>query len=146
MKIYLASPFFNEEQIVVVKRLEDIIENADCDLISPRQSGLVLMNMTAEDRKEFAKLVFKTNCFDIDICDAVVAVIDDRDTGTIWEMGYAHAKAKPIYSFTNCDYGVNVMLTGCIRGHARGYDALERMLEKITTDGDTSEFAIHPST
>lgn len=146
MIIYLASPFFNEEQVTVVKRLEEIIENADCDLISPRQSGLVIANMTADEKMRYSKVVFSTNVHDIERADAIIAVIDDRDTGTIWEMGYGHAKGKPVYSFTNHNYGVNVMLTGCIRGHAKGYDALERMLEKITNGGDTSEFAIQPST
>jgi nucleoside 2-deoxyribosyltransferase len=146
MKIYLASPFFNEEQMKVVERLETIIQNKGLDLISPRQSGLILANMTQEDRVKFAAIIFSTNCEDIEKSDAIVAVIDDRDTGTIWEMGYGHARFKPIYSFTNRDYGVNVMLSGCVKGHAKGFDQFERMAEKIATGGDTRDFALHPST
>jgi nucleoside 2-deoxyribosyltransferase len=146
MRIYLASPFFNKDQIAVVERLETIIQNKGLDLISPRQSGLILKDMTAEDKVKYASIIFSTNLEDIEKADAIVAVIDDRDTGTIWEMGYGHARFKPIYSFTNKDYGVNVMLSGCVKGHARGFDQFERMAELIATGGDTRGFALQPST
>lgn len=42
------------------------------------------------------------NCFDMDVnevkeCDILVALIDEKDVGTAWEIGMAYALNKPIY-------------------------------------------------
>jgi len=138
MIIYLAAPFFNPEQVATVFAVESAIEIQGHELLSPRRRGPILKDLSPEDRRLAAKKVFQTNCDDIDACQGVVAVIDDRDPGTIWEMGYAYRASKKIYSFTMHDYGVNVMLQGCIQGHARGVAELVEMMKRIR-DGASLE-------
>ena len=40
--------------------------------------------------------VFEHDLHMLDVCEAVVAVLDDFDSGTMFEMGYAHCTGKPV--------------------------------------------------
>ncbi|MHC1593517.1 MAG: nucleoside 2-deoxyribosyltransferase [Methermicoccaceae archaeon] len=40
--------------------------------------------------------VFEYDLHMLDVCEAVVAVLDDFDSGTMFEMGYAHCAGKPV--------------------------------------------------
>jgi len=146
MIIYLAAPFFNPQQMATVFGVESAIETMGHELLSPRKRGPTLKDLSPEKRKLVAREVFETNCDDIDACDAVVAVIDDRDAGTIWEMGYAYAMEKQIYTFTMHDYGVNVMLQGCISGHAKGVAQLVEMLKFINEGRSLEKFTLEATT
>ena len=53
----------------------------------------------------------------ISACSKVLAVIDDRDIGTIWEMGYATGKEIPVITISNSSYGLNVMLAESVQAH-----------------------------
>jgi nucleoside 2-deoxyribosyltransferase len=146
MIIYLAAPFFNPEQMATVFAVESAIERAGHELITPRKRGPTLKDLSPEDRKMAAAKVFSTNCLDIERCEAVCAVIDDRDPGTIWEMGYAYRASKKIYSYTAHDYGVNVMLQGCILGHAKGVAELAEMMHRIKVGASLEKFKLEAAT
>jgi nucleoside 2-deoxyribosyltransferase len=95
MRVYLASPFFTPEQLSVVEKLEALIMSFDrLVLYSPRADG-VLTTMTQSARNMAASIIFDTNVKEIEACDFMLAVIDGRDIGVIWEMGFAYAKKKP---------------------------------------------------
>jgi nucleoside 2-deoxyribosyltransferase len=144
--VYLASPFFNPKQIAVVESLEKEIVAAGFQLLSPLRSGIVLKDLDSEARKKAAQKVFDMNVNWIVKADLILAVIDDRDTGTVWEMGFGYAHGKDIYSYTDHDYGVNVMLQGCIRGHAKGLEHLRTMLFCIKEGYQTSQFGLEAVT
>jgi nucleoside deoxyribosyltransferase len=146
MIIYLAAPFFTSEQMGLVCQVETTIQAAGHDLLSPRRRGPILQNLGEAERKTAAAKVFSTNCLDIESCNAVLAVIDDRDPGTIWEMGFAYHAWKTIYSFTNKDYGLNVMMQGCIAGHARGIAQLAEMMRCVKEDRSVSKFSVEAAT
>jgi nucleoside 2-deoxyribosyltransferase len=146
MIVYLAAPFFNSAQNATVSRIETVLEAFDFDVISPRRSGLILKDMSAKQREEAASHVYNKNVEDLERCNTIFAVIDDRDSGVMWEMGYGAARGKAIYSYSDSGYGLNVMLTGCVRGHARGMEQLKEMLDAIKKGADTSSFAIRAST
>lgn len=116
--IYLAAPFFNEEQ----RDLCTFIEEFESDhrlIYSPRHDGGVLKpDSSNEQRAE----VFNDNCFAIIGARWVLAVIDNFDTGVLWEMGYAHAKGIPMLGYSDVEgRGLNVMLAGaCDLGFANG--------------------------
>jgi len=138
---YLAAPFFNKDQATLVGILETMIESFGFGLISPRRSGLVLVAMKPEERARHVADIFRKNCEDMRTAHMMLAVIDDRDAGTMWEMGYMHCLgSRPIYTYTDKDYGVNVMLQGCVAGHARGPIELRDMLTWIKTGKRTMEF------
>ena len=114
--IYIAAPFFNEEQVEFVDAIEQCLELNGLEYYSPRSEG-VLMNMTPEEKKARMKYIFDKNVEMLDKCDIVLAVIDNYDTGTVWEIGYAYAKGKKIITITDHYYGVNVMINECIVAH-----------------------------
>ena len=101
MKIYLASPFFNDFQREVVRALENVlgeIVGPDGQVFSPSRDGvkLVMGESTWEDRKG----VFEANCYNIDDSDVVVAVLDGYDTGTMWEVGRATRLNIPVITIS----------------------------------------------
>ena len=74
----------------------------------------------------------------IDDANLVVALIDDRDIGTIFEIGYAFAMGVPVITFTNMDYGMNLMLAESVLAHCKGVEQLTEALDMID-NGATDE-------
>lgn len=67
--------------------------------------------------------------------DYMVAVIDDRHPIVSWMMGQAHERKIPIISYTNYDYGVNIMLSCGVLTHCKGKDELRSVIQKIKREG-----------
>jgi len=116
MKVYIASPFFDDEQLELVKLIENMLTVNKIDFFSPRSEG-ILNDMSIEEKEKSLKKIFQSNVDNIDNCTMVIAVIDDWDTGTVWELGYAYGKEKPIFTFSNHDYGLNVMVRQSVLVH-----------------------------
>jgi nucleoside 2-deoxyribosyltransferase len=130
-KMYLAAPFFTPSQIKTVELMEAEIEKAGFELLSPRRSG-VLMDMSPSERAASARRIFVKNCEDITASDYLLALVDDRDPGTIWEMGFCTGiGGRLLFTYTEHDYDLNVMIKGSVAGHARGPTELRGMLDDI---------------
>lgn len=125
MKIYLAGPFFNDQQVLLVKDLENFLESKGHRLYSPMKDGGLLKKGDSPSTKV---RIFAENVGAIKWSDLVVAIIDDRDSGTIWEMGYAFGINKPVIAFTNKGYGLNVMLTEAVYSFCKDKNELEESL------------------
>lgn len=124
-QIYLAGPFFTPEQLALVQSLEQMLREQALVVFSPRlgQNALQMNSLISAKQKvppELRKAVFRDNCVYIDEARLVVAVIDDYDTGTVWEAGYAYRAEVPILTVTNRSYGLNLMLAECVIGHCKG--------------------------
>lgn len=65
----------------------------------------------------------------------LIAVIDDRNPLVSMAMGSAYAMGKPMISFTNFDYGVNLMLMLSIARHVKGLDELSEALDIVRDSG-----------
>lgn len=128
--IYIASPFFNKEQLHFVRRIEDTLDAFERDFFSPRMEG-VIKDMTADEKKLRMREIFDSNIQHILDSDIVVAVIDDRDPGTMFEIGYANALGIPIITLTQHDYQVNVMIKECTKGHLKGLMNLGAAIEHV---------------
>lgn len=128
--IYIASPFFNKEQLHFVRRIEDTLDAFERDFFSPRIEG-VIKDMTADEKKTRMKEIFDSNIQHILDSDIIVAVIDDRDPGTMFEIGYAAALGIPIITLTQHDYQVNVMIKECTKGHLKGLMNLGAAIEHV---------------
>ena len=130
--IYFAAPFFNDAQ----RNLCDFVEGFETDvkpIYSPRKDGGVLKpGSTNSERND----VFRGNTRAMDIARWVLAVIDDFDTGVLWEMGYAHARGIPTLGYSDVEgRGLNVMLAGsCDLGFTNGREDLGNMLRSMTED------------
>ncbi|WP_231120619.1 nucleoside 2-deoxyribosyltransferase [Bacillus safensis] len=100
LRVYLASPFFSEEQIAEVERLEQaLISNPHVsEVFSPMRNQIDSLEFGS---LEWRQAIFENDVTHIDWADVVVAVhdyFDDKtDAGTAWEMGYTYAKGKPVF-------------------------------------------------
>jgi len=115
--IYIAGPFFNHDQLNAIKDIEAACEGFVLKYFSPRIEGGILKDMNAEDRKAASGSVYDMNVDGIDGSDAVIAIIDDFDPGTMFELGYAAKARKTIITISNHNYGLNVMLAKPVRYH-----------------------------
>ena len=97
MKIYLASGWFNPTQEEELTRLEEIFDQRKefFELASPRRIFVCPPNAPQEVQNE----TFYGNLRHIQQSDFLLVNTRDKDIGTIWEAGYAHAYAKPIVYF-----------------------------------------------
>jgi nucleoside 2-deoxyribosyltransferase len=101
MKIYLASPFFNDKEILiydeVIKKLRQKHE-----VFVPREH--VIENAWEMTNKEWGKAVFDMDVDAIRDCDVVVALNWGMysDSGTAWECGFAYGIGKKVINLI-CD-------------------------------------------
>ena len=96
-KIYLASGWFNPTQDEELTQLEKIFDNRSdhFELASPRRIFICPPNAPKEVQDE----TFTGNLFHIKTADFLLVNTRDKDIGTIWEAGYAHASNIPIVYF-----------------------------------------------
>ncbi|GAK04556.1 purine trans deoxyribosylase [Geomicrobium sp. JCM 19037] len=105
--IYLASGFFNEQQLKKVEITEDILRGKGIRLFTPREHQ--------NEQFEFGSLEWRSVTFDDDrvairYADAVVAIYDEQGPGTVWEIGYTYSLEKPIIILQTISEPVNIMI------------------------------------
>lgn len=107
-KIYLAGGWFTPEQEELHTRLYNTIKDS-YDVFNPRKEGEITKGVTTNEK--MSKILIG-NIEAIQEADIVVVIYDYKDTGTIWEAGFAYACKKPIiyYSETNGNKPFNLML------------------------------------
>ncbi len=96
MKIYLASPFFNDEELKNVKKAEEILFSRGFDVFSPRLNEV--RNDENTESRAWSKETFMNDRRFIDWADAVVMLYYGgySDSGTAWECGYAFGTNTPV--------------------------------------------------
>lgn len=96
MKIYLASPFFNEKELENVKIAEKILTERGFSLFSPRLNEV----RTDENTQQswWSKETFMNDKKFIDWADVVVMLYYGgySDSDTAWECGYAYGTNTPV--------------------------------------------------
>tara|TARA_X000001388_G_C2217875_1_gene117992 strand:- start:414 stop:977 length:564 start_codon:yes stop_codon:yes gene_type:complete len=140
MKIYLAGPFFNEKQIETISTIESEFDKYGFDYFSPRKSGGVISHLSPEDRLKESKRIYDSNISAMIDANVLFAIVDGRDTGTVYEMGYFraltdHFKYKSELSaveqkrysitYTNENFGLNIMLKESVDAHIVGLEDLQ---------------------
>jgi len=131
MKIYAAGPFFSPSQLATMESIEHVLESFDnVDVFKPRNGAASAKKLNKEigagkdPSADTRRQVFRDNVDNIDDADLIVACIDDRDIGTIFEIGYACKAGVPIITFTNMGYGMNLMLAESTLAHCKGVGQL----------------------
>ena len=115
-KIYLASPFFNEAELVVYRKAISLLRNAGYQVYVPQEH--TIENAWELSNMEWANQVFIEDCYAIDDCDYVMVLNFGMysDSGTAWEAGYAFAKGKSVIQVLcggdNATYSL-MMMGGC---------------------------------
>lgn len=96
MKIYLASPFFNENELENVRIAEKILTERGFSLFSPRLNEV----RTDENTQQswWSKETFMNDKKFIDWADVVVMLYYGgySDSGTAWECEYAYGTNTPV--------------------------------------------------
>lgn len=105
--VYLAGPFFNLAQLW-------IIEQARANL---REMGFQVFSPYHDVGRGKAEDVVHQDLAGIDSCDILFAIGDGLDSGTMYEIGYAHAKLKPIVMYSENETEENKKMmegSGCM--------------------------------
>lgn len=92
MKFYIASPFFNDQQNKRVDMIKEECAAFGHTFFSPRDECLYEPGMDPE-------VIVADNKTHIRECDAVIAVTNDKDPGTLIEVGWADEMQKQIIFF-----------------------------------------------
>lgn len=149
MNIYLAHPAFTEKQkefkskflnafnaLMKETKVHDTHGGSECTLdrhvqildpfdYSPRIEG------DREAIRQMSKIVLVTNIELMNKSDLIIAVIDDRDQGVIWEMGYAHASGIPTITISNEQHDINIMLSSSVDGHFMNINSDPKSMQNL---------------
>jgi len=133
---YFVAGWFTPKASKLYDKLTEVLkEYPELEWFIPRDLGINLMEKSPEERKLLINKVFaldtgmilltaKTDGF-------ILAVIDDYDVGMVWECGFAFGIGLgklPIVTYTDKNYGLNVMLRQSAAAHIRGTDELRTFL------------------
>lgn len=121
--IYLAGPFFNPQQKATMDAAKAVLIAAGAKVCDPRDLNPVLVDMDPAERKAHTTKIYNGNIEAMINSSSIFACIDDRDTGTAFELGYMAAMRDsmttglPIITFSGFGHGANVMLSEATDAH-----------------------------
>ena len=116
MKIYLASPFFNEAELEIYHQVVTDLRQAGYEVYVPQEH--TIPDAWSLSNMEWARQVFVEDCYAIDACQVVMILNFGMysDSGTAWEAGYAFAKGKQVVNVLcggeNATYSL-MMMNSC---------------------------------
>ena len=116
MKIYLASPFFNTEEVAIYHNVIQKLRAAGHEVYVPQEHAIE--GAWDMPNKEWAELVFLNDIKAIRQCEMVMVLNFGMysDSGTAWEAGYAYAIEKKtvhvLCGGDNATYSL-MMMNGC---------------------------------
>src|SRR5262249_26011847 len=106
-RVYLAAPFFTIAQRWLVDEARGCLGELGLEVFSP------FHDVGPGD----ASAVAPADLAAINECDAVFAILDGLDSGTIFEIGYARARNKPVFALaqTVSDEDLKMVVgSGCV--------------------------------
>lgn len=138
IQVYLAGPYFTESHKNTIDTVRQMLMKLDDRIVvySPFHDGIDFTEAgknVSGDKSLVAKMIFSENIAAIDKSHIILALVDDRDPGTIMEIGYAVGKDKPVITYSGQDYGVNLMISNSSVAH---YTNLREMVEFVYEDGE----------
>ena len=89
-QIYLAAPFFSKEQRWLLDKMYDALEGLGSKIFSP------VHHVGFGEPEDVAR----QDLIGLDESASVVALLNETDPGSIFEVGYAVAREKPVTIFT----------------------------------------------
>lgn len=154
MKVYIAAPFFNFEQTEQVLAVENLLEKHAVEYFSPRSFG-VIKDMSEIEKQLRMEDIYNKNVEEIINCDTMIVLVDHKDTGTTWELGFASGRNKSyegmaeiykhkIITVSFDKKPINVMLRYCIDAHATTERELEEMICSLISGKSLNVFKNTP--
>ncbi|HFK3785995.1 TPA: nucleoside 2-deoxyribosyltransferase [Klebsiella oxytoca] len=127
VNIYIASPFFSDDQVDRVQRVEQALTaNKTVDkFFSPRLADAENLEDGTLPWRDF---IFKNDIKHLDEATVVVAVVDffddHVDSGTAYEIGYAHAFKKPLIIVQEKGNKLNLMISESLTYYTQSAEEL----------------------
>lgn len=112
-RVYLAGPFFNQEQIRLIQLFELILTNKGLSVYSPRKH----QSKAPFGSLKWRQQTFAANVHAIGRADIVFAIYNDEDSGTMWEIGHAWSLGKPVVVFNTTEKRVNLMIAQSLHAY-----------------------------
>ncbi|MFY4776915.1 nucleoside 2-deoxyribosyltransferase [Metabacillus sp. RGM 3146] len=118
MKVFIASPFFDEEEKERLRYIENVLKNIKgLETFTAVDSQFRMLKFGSQPWRD---AVFGNDLSHLHEADVVLAVHDSGnnkgpDSGTMWEIGYAYANRIPIVLFKEKKGAVNLMIAGSPR-------------------------------
>lgn len=106
MMLFLSGPFFCDEEVERIGRVKSSLESLGFEVYSTSHRNRPI-DLGSRPRKAAR---FKLLCEEIGKSDGVFAILDGRDAGTVWEMGYAFALGKPVVAFAEGEPFFSLMI------------------------------------
>lgn len=113
-RVYIAAPIFSKEQLEAVGVVVDEVHAAGYVSYSPARDGVMLAPTDPAAKRDE---VYHSNLRAIRQSDLLIAILDVKDTGTIWELGAAAGFGIPIVAVTMAVSKMNVMLERGVIAH-----------------------------
>jgi nucleoside 2-deoxyribosyltransferase len=129
--IYIASPFFNAEQLNIVESIKDILDNNKLPYFSPKDECMYKEGETTPEE------ILDMNMVGLAKTDICVCVTDGKDPGTMFEAGWCYAMAIPIiYVWLGGLPGQKFNLVLAASGSVvRSYEQLDLAIKEIKDVG-----------
>ncbi|MCA1035105.1 MULTISPECIES: nucleoside 2-deoxyribosyltransferase [Bacillaceae] len=128
VRVFIASPFFNEEQLERIGRLENALRKNPyvADFFSARFYQFPQLTFASDP---WRKTVFQNDLRYLRRADVVVAIHDYEensvDSGTAFELGYAYALQKPIILIKEKETSIpNLMLVESLHAYLTAADEI----------------------
>lgn len=137
--VYLAGPFFNDEQKKNCAAVRLLLETAGLAVCDPQELSPVITDLPESERgPKLFKRVFDGNVEGLERSWAYVFMTDDKDTGTSWEFGYAFKAANvqkkgPLITLSFIGKPANVMLAQAAHLHYKTLDDLSANIGTLAT-------------
>lgn len=162
INVYLASGWFNQKQKEAMDKVRSIILSFDSiKLYSPFYDGKVLNSST--DSYELRKWVYDDNVRHVITSDLIIAIIDDFEPGTVFEIGSAAAinwlicngfkinAYSPVVTYKEINpkilaysdvpgRGLNVMLQQSVWGFSNGESQLRNQIVRFINGFDSIDY------
>lgn len=121
-KIYLASGWFNEEQERRVAKAEQVLRNMGFEVFSPREHQFEQFTYNTQPWRD---TVYKHDVDNVKNADFIFAIYDEKDAGTMFEIGLAWAIEKPIFIFHETEEYCNLMISESLRAYFKKWEDVE---------------------
>lgn len=134
IKVYLASPFFNDIEIERMRSVQEVLVKKGLDVFAPFEH----QNKHLEfGTKEWRDATYNGDVNGINNADIIVAIISNgnySDSGTAWEIGYGVAKGIPVIVVNLSDKEINLMIADSLHAYISSIEELEGYdFEKLET-------------
>jgi nucleoside 2-deoxyribosyltransferase len=138
-KVYFASGWFTKNQIETYSTAKKILDShKELDVFYPKEKSSELQNKLYNEKVRLK--IFNDNLDGIEMSDFIVCSTEDKDTGSIFESGYAYSINKKIVFINfHLKSPFNLMLQKACIAIAKTPIQFEMILRIISEDGINSK-------